>query len=298
VHITEASTQVELFHDDGGPFATSTPPLDSTGTQWGVNFSLPKGWGCADIVEVKLYVGDFVSPLLPYEESNPLEIHIYDIDGYTDLITPFTVTPSTPDDWLNITISSPVSVSGDFTVAIEFLHILHEGARYAGPWIAIDYVRWGNVKWTYKRSSESDTWTKWSDHEAVIRAVVHTCGAEASFASVWTTDLSNTPKVKFDKDETMRINWIADGTVHITLKFQDNSIDACWYSQPKQGHIDYLPSKGSGMYSIHCTGAKETMIAYGTLFIVPEIPFGTALALVASFIALAASKLKGSLKKN
>ena len=41
--------------------------------------------------------------------------------------------------------------------------------------------------------------------------------------------------------------------------------------------MDYIPSKGAGIYSIYCTGADPVTLSYGTvtMFAVPELPLGT-----------------------
>jgi len=111
--------------------------------------------------------------------------------------------------------------------------------------------------------------------------------ATATVATVHTTDSSGTDKVEFGLGETIYIRWTADGTVNIKVEFEDGTIDGGpWLDQGSPGVISYTPSKGTGYYAVYCTGARVRLVAYGTIFVVPEVPLGTIMAMVASLGAL------------
>jgi len=76
-----AQVEVELAYDDG-TFEGAKGPSG----QCGVRFSLPPGWTSAEVVAVKYYIHS-----LKHGPPADFEVHIYDTDGMTDLITPFTV---------------------------------------------------------------------------------------------------------------------------------------------------------------------------------------------------------------
>ncbi|RLI46166.1 hypothetical protein DRO69_03670 [Candidatus Bathyarchaeota archaeon] len=111
--------------------------------------------------------------------------------------------------------------------------------------------------------------------------------ADATVATLHTTDSSGNDKVQFAIGETIYIRWTADGTVNIEVKFQNGTTDGQWLNQSKTGTIAYTPTKGAGYYAIYCTGALPIPIAYGTLLVtVPETPLGTIMASAACFGAL------------
>jgi len=111
--------------------------------------------------------------------------------------------------------------------------------------------------------------------------------ADATVATLHTTDASGNDKVQFAMGEAIYIRWTADGTVNIEVKFADGTTDGQWLNQPSTGVISYTPSKGAGYYAIWCTGAAVKLVAYGTFLVtVPEVPLGTIMTTVACFGAL------------
>jgi hypothetical protein len=111
----------------------------------------------------------------------------------------------------------------------------------------------------------------------------------ATTAVVWTTDTAGNPKVEFNVGETVRIHWMADGTVDISVDKIAGGVEFGFplTDMPNTGTYDFTPSKGSGIYEIKVTGSNVVMISYGTFFVVPELPMGAILATVASFAAFA-----------
>jgi len=108
--------------------------------------------------------------------------------------------------------------------------------------------------------------------------------ADATVATVYTTDDSGNDKIQFAVSETIYIHWVADDTVNIRVEFADGTIDGQWLDQPNTGVIAYTPSKGAGYYAIYCTGAAVRLVAYGTFLVTaPEVPLGTIMATVAFF---------------
>lgn len=108
--------------------------------------------------------------------------------------------------------------------------------------------------------------------------------ADATVATLHTTDASGNDKVQFALGETIYIRWTADGTVNIEVKFQDSTTDSQWLNQPNTGVIVYTPSKGAGYYAVYCTGAIAIPVAYGTFLVsIAEVPLGTIMATVAFF---------------
>jgi len=110
--------------------------------------------------------------------------------------------------------------------------------------------------------------------------------ATATVAALHTTGDLGTDKVQFGTGETVHIRWTADGTVNIRAEFEDGSTaGGPWLDQPSTGEILFTPSE-TGYYAIYCTSAKTRLIAYGTIFVIPEVPLGTVMATVASLGAL------------
>ena len=126
---------------------------------------------------------------------------------------------------------------------------------------------------------------------AMILSIV-AYGDKATYGSVWTTDASGISKIEFNLGETVYIHWNANGHVDITLSHDVNGLDMRWEDLDRSGTIPYVPTKGAGYYTIECTGAQAKKIAVGTIFIVPELVFGTVAALIASFGAFGLMKLK------
>jgi hypothetical protein len=114
----------------------------------------------------------------------------------------------------------------------------------------------------------------------------------AQHATLYTTDINGNPKIQFNLGETVYIHWAADGTVDITVNYQDATNDGSWTDQLATGVIPYVPSLGAGSYLISCTGASIILIAYGTIFVVPEVPIGIIVALAGFFGAFGTFKLR------
>lgn len=114
--------------------------------------------------------------------------------------------------------------------------------------------------------------------------------ADATAATLHTTDADGNDRVQFALSETVYIRWTADGTVDIRVEYEDGTPDGQWSNQPSTGVITYTPTKGVGHYAVYCTGADVRLIAYGMIMlVVPEVPLGTIMATVACFGALFAS---------
>lgn len=107
----------------------------------------------------------------------------------------------------------------------------------------------------------------------------------ARVATLHTTDISGTDQVAFDLGETVYIRWTADGTVDIRVEFDGSIVGGPWLDQLNTGVITFDPPH-TGYYDVYCTGARTKQIAYGTFFVVPEVPLGAIMAMVASFGAL------------
>ena len=105
--VTPAAAAVELYYDDNewdGYLAYWV------GWQLAVKFSLPTGWTGARILTARYYI---------HSAPNTFTVHVYDSDRMTDLIPPFSVTPTTTG-WFDVPISPPVEVSDDFYIVIEY----------------------------------------------------------------------------------------------------------------------------------------------------------------------------------
>ncbi len=121
---------------------------------------------------------------------------------------------------------------------------------------------------------------------AMMLSISLVSAATATAATLHTTDALGNDKVLFGAGEEIHVRWTADGTVNIKAEFEDGTIDGSWLSQPKTGEIIYSPSKGTGYYVIYCSGSAARLVAYGTFFVVPEVPLGAIMATIASFGAL------------
>ncbi|MFQ6094593.1 MAG: hypothetical protein ACE5NN_00475 [Candidatus Bathyarchaeia archaeon] len=118
----------------------------------------------------------------------------------------------------------------------------------------------------------------------------------ATVCQVWTTDDVDDPKVEYDVDETVYVHWNGDGEVDIIVYAPDGmTIDQEWKNQQSSGVRSFVPSHGSGIYTIECTGGTTRAIAVGTfqVHVVPEIPFGTVLVLC---VMLASFAIKRALR--
>jgi hypothetical protein len=118
--------------------------------------------------------------------------------------------------------------------------------------------------------------------------------ATATHATLVTTDADGNLKINFNPGETVYIRWSADGTVDITAS-KAGVTDQSWIGYSPSGVIAYTPTKGAGIYEIKCTGADSILIAYGTIFVIPELVYGTISAIIVSFGAFGLIKLKKKL---
>jgi hypothetical protein len=121
---------------------------------------------------------------------------------------------------------------------------------------------------------------------ALMVAINVAHAATAKVASVWTTDIYNNPTQDFQLGQTVRIHWSADGTVDIYAG--KDGVQESWsplIDEPNSGTYDFIPDLGTGVYWINVTGAPSYVIAYGTIYVVPDIPIGAITATVACFAA-------------
>ena len=127
---------------------------------------------------------------------------------------------------------------------------------------------------------------------ALVFSIRGAYAATATYATLWTTDVSGNPKIKFEVGETVYIHWKADGTVNIRVYYQDGS-NVFWVDdQPNEGSVTFTPSE-TGYYIVICTGAGPLpIIAGGTFFVIPELAFGTVTATIAGLGSLGLAKLK------
>jgi len=149
--VPSVSADWGLKYDDGDP---ETGHTGVVGVQYAVRFSLPLGWTSAKILTARYYI---------LSSPTAFKVHVYASDK-TDLITPFSVTPSATY-WFNVDLTGlSIVVSGDFYIAIEFLT---EGSpRIGGDTNAPIDVR------TYP-IDETGTWlSPWGQTDLMIRAIV------------------------------------------------------------------------------------------------------------------------------
>ena len=104
---------VELCYDDGdaeGGYSFYA------GTQYAVRFSLPMGWTSAKILTSRYYI---------WSAPATFTVRVRDSDGVdglpgTDLVTPFSVTPTTYKTWFDVDLTAyNLIVTGDFYIVIE-----------------------------------------------------------------------------------------------------------------------------------------------------------------------------------
>jgi len=111
--------------------------------------------------------------------------------------------------------------------------------------------------------------------------------ATATVCTVWTTDVGGTPKGEFTAGETVYVHWNANGMVDMTVYAPDGvTVDQQWLGLGPSGTVSFVPSHGNGIYSIQCTGAPAVAIAVSTFLVVPEVPLGAAMAVVAGLAVL------------
>ena len=107
----------------------------------------------------------------------------------------------------------------------------------------------------------------------------------AKTCNVSTTDLNGNPKgvtTPFNVNEIVYINWTANGQINMTVYQPDGiTVDHAWtFLTNNSAH--YTPTHGTGIYTIVVPTfpAKQWPLAVGTFEVLPQIPFGTILALV------------------
>jgi hypothetical protein len=119
---------------------------------------------------------------------------------------------------------------------------------------------------------------------------------------VWTTDTLGNPKGSpsqpFSPGETVMIHWQwsgPSGPMDINVTAPDGrTLDAIWLGlNSVTGQEEFTPNHGSGWYTIYANQASTHIIVGGTpFFVVPELPLGVMMAVVAGFAALGTLKLK------
>ena len=144
---------MELYYDDDEPDGLA---VGRVGTQIAVKFFLPTGWTSAKILTARYHI---------YGNPDQFTVHLYDSDGITELITPFSVTPTTTG-WFDVPIFPPVEVSDDFYIALEF--------EFDAPY---PQIGWDNDDPDLRSYSRTPTyppgeWTLYEDRDWMIRAVV------------------------------------------------------------------------------------------------------------------------------
>lgn len=123
-----------------------------------------------------------------------------------------------------------------------------------------------------------------------VSAAVSLTRATALWATVATFDVRNgagQQTVNFNTGETVHFNWTANGMVNITLYADpdyDNPISS-WNSSASTGEVTWTP-QATGIYEVDFTGARSRLIAVGTFFVVPDVPFGPILSIGVCFAAL------------
>jgi len=108
---------------------------------------------------------------------------------------------------------------------------------------------------------------------ALVSATILVSAATATYGTVWTTDTSDNVKIEFVAGETVKIHWSASGTVDITVT-GPAGVELSQTDQPKSGTYNFLP-KHVGIYVIDVTGAPAHLIAVGTFFVIPVVPYGS-----------------------
>lgn len=114
----------------------------------------------------------------------------------------------------------------------------------------------------------------------------------ATYGVVWTTDGAGNAKVMFDITDTIYIHWAADGSVNIEIKSETKTYGP-YYESANSGVMDFTPSE-VGFHTVSCTGANVVEFAVGKFFVVPDLPLGTLMGLVACFAGFGIMKLRKS----
>lgn len=147
----EASLTEEIAYEDGVP--ESGRSHINVGVQLAVKFSLSPG-----LTEAKLSAAKYYIALHPAS----FKVHIYDSDGFTDLITPIEVTP-TGIGWFDVNLSQlDLTLNENFYITIELM----ESSK---PFIGLDETK-PHAGRSFQ--GEPDNWKAISNGDLLIRAVV------------------------------------------------------------------------------------------------------------------------------
>jgi hypothetical protein len=118
--VNNYAPEVELAYDDGTADSWQSHDKDSG---FAVLFTTPGT--SAQLVRARYYLDSHAG-------ATHIEVHVWDT-AHNDLLTPFTVTPSTGEGWLDVDLSGyNLTVSGDFYVGF-----LYPGAAY-DPSLGVD----------------------------------------------------------------------------------------------------------------------------------------------------------------
>jgi hypothetical protein len=125
---------------------------------------------------------------------------------------------------------------------------------------------------------------------AMSTAVSLTRATTAPWATVATLDIRNgagQQTANFNTGEIVHFNWTANGMVNITLYADPDYVNpiSSWNFSASTGEATWTP-QATGLYEVDCTGARSRLIAVGTFFVVPYVPFGPILSIGACVAAL------------
>ena len=120
---------------------------------------------------------------------------------------------------------------------------------------------------------------------AMVSLAHATAPPTATTATLYILDSSGAARVGFNLGETVYFNWTADGTVDVKVYFDNDTLAQDWLSQANTGQVSFVPPE-PGYYYVQCTGARPRVLAVGTFFVVPDVPLGPILSIVASLAAL------------
>jgi hypothetical protein len=123
-----------------------------------------------------------------------------------------------------------------------------------------------------------------------MSAAVSLTRATTLWATVATFDVRNgagQQTVNFNIGDTVHFNWTANGVVNITLYADPDYVNSIssWNFSGSTGEVTWTPQT-TGIYEVDFTGARSRLIAVGTFFVVPYVPFGPILSIGACVAAL------------
>jgi hypothetical protein len=119
---------------------------------------------------------------------------------------------------------------------------------------------------------------------SAIIGLAHATVPRATVATLDIRDSTGAERVDFNFGETVYFNWTANGQVDINVYFDNGTLSQSWLSQPSTGQVSYVPPE-PGYYYVECTGARPRVLAVGTFLVIPDVPFGPILSIVASLAA-------------